>query len=64
MEIVITLTSTYLLAIFATILTVILISRGRGRMPEGAMIAYGLIFLTWWTIILLAFGAWKYFTGA
>jgi hypothetical protein len=56
---ILTLVGTYLLAILATILTVAFVSRGRERAPEGAIIAYGLLFLIWWGIILLAFGAWK-----
>jgi len=61
MTVVLTLAGTYLLAALATILTVVLVSRGRERAPEGAIIAYGLLFLIWWAIALLAFGAWKYF---
>jgi hypothetical protein len=61
MTVVLTLAGTYLLAILATALTVVLVSRGRERAPEGAIIAYGLLFLIWWAVILLAFGAWKTF---
>jgi hypothetical protein len=61
MTVVLTLAGTYLLAILATALTVVLVSRGRERAPEGAIIAYGLLFLIWWAVILLAFGAWKSF---
>jgi hypothetical protein len=61
MTVVLTLAGTYLLAILATALTVVFVSRGRERAPEGAIIAYGLLFLIWWAVILLAFGAWKSF---
>jgi len=61
MTVVLTLAGTYLLAILATAFTVALVSRGRDRAPEGAIIAYGLLFLIWWAVILLAFGAWKSF---
>jgi heme/copper-type cytochrome/quinol oxidase subunit 2 len=61
MTLVLTLVGTYLLAILATVLTVAFVSRGRERAPEGAVIAYGLLFLIWWAIILLAFWAWKQF---
>lgn len=64
MTVVLTLASTYLLALLATALTVVLLFRGRERAPEGAMIAYGLLFLVWWAAILLALGAWKRFAGA
>lgn len=60
MTLVLTLTGTYFLAILATILTVAFVSRGRGRAPEGAVIAYSLLFLIWWVIILLVFGMWNY----
>jgi len=61
MTIVLTLAGTYLLAGLATVLTVVLLARGRERMPEGAIIAYGLLFFIWWAIILLVFGVWKPF---
>jgi hypothetical protein len=61
MTVFLTLASTYLLAALATTLTAVLVSRGRERAPEGAIIAYGLIFFIWWAAILLAFGAWKSF---
>ncbi len=61
MTVVLTLAGTYLLAALATVLTVVLVSRGRERAPEGAIIAYGLLFLIWWGIILLALGVWRYF---
>jgi hypothetical protein len=61
MTVVLTLASTYLLALLATTLTVALVSRGRERAPEGAVVAYLLLFLVWWVIILVALGAWKYF---
>lgn len=61
MTVVLTLVGTYLLAILATALTVALVFGGRERASEGAMIAYGLLFLVWWAVILLAFGAWKTF---
>ncbi len=61
MTVVLTLAGTYLLAALATALTVVLVSRGRERAPEGAIIAYGLLFLIWWGIILLALGVWRYF---
>jgi hypothetical protein len=61
MTVVLTLVGTYLLALLATALTVVLVFRGRDRAPEGAIIAYGLLFLIWWAVILLAFGAWKSF---
>jgi cation transporter-like permease len=64
MTVVLTLASTYLLALLATALTVVLLFRGRERAPEGAMIAYGLLFLVWWAAILLALWAWKRFAGA
>ncbi len=59
MELVLTLAYTYLLAALATALTVVLASRGRERAPEGAVVAYLLLFLVWWGVILLALGAWK-----
>ncbi len=61
MTVVLTLAGTYLSAALATALTVVLVSRGRERVPEGAIIAYGLLFLIWWAIILLALGVWRYF---
>ncbi len=59
MTLVLTLAGTYLLATLAAILTVALISRGRGRAPEGAIIAYGMIFFILWVAIFLALGVWK-----
>jgi hypothetical protein len=61
MGLVLALAGTYLLAILATMLTVVLASRGRERAPEGAVVAYLLLFLAWWAVILLALGAWKGF---
>jgi hypothetical protein len=61
MTVVLTFASTYLLALLATTLTVALVSQGRERAPEGAVVAYLLLFLVWWVIILVALGAWKYF---
>jgi hypothetical protein len=58
---VLTLAGTYLLAALATALTVALASRGRERAPEGGVVAYLLLFLVWWVIILVALGAWKHF---
>ncbi len=59
MAVVLTLAGTYLLAALAAALTVIFVSRGRERAPEGAVVAYLLLFLIWWAVILLALGAWK-----
>ncbi len=61
MAIVLTLAGTYFLAALAAALTVALASRGRERAPEGAVVAYLLLFLVWWGAILLALGAWKSF---
>ncbi len=59
MGLVLTLAGTCLLAALATVLTAVFASRGRGRAPEGAVVAYLLLFLVWWGVILLALGAWK-----
>jgi hypothetical protein len=61
MTVALTLAGTYLLAALATALTVVLVFRGRERAPEGAIVAYGLLFLIWWGIILLALGVWRSF---
>jgi len=61
MTLVLTLAGTYLLAVLATVLTVALLSRGKERMPEGAIIAYGLLFFVWWIVILLALWVWRRF---
>jgi len=47
----------YLLAFLATIATVAWALRGGRRAPEGAVVGYMLIFLFWWGVIALVWGA-------
>ncbi len=61
MPLVLTLAGTYLLAVLATVFTVAFLFRRREHVPEGAIIAYGLLFFVWWIVFLLALGVWRYF---
>ena len=47
----------YFLAILATIATVAWALRGGRQAPEGAVVAYMCIFLFWWGVIALIWGA-------
>jgi hypothetical protein len=47
----------YLLALLATIATVAWALRGGRQTPEGAVVGYMWIFLFWWGVIALIWGA-------
>jgi hypothetical protein len=47
----------YILALLATIATVAWALRGDRQAPEGAVVGYMWIFLFWWGVIALIWGA-------